>query len=92
MVFGESSSCLLGYYRMLVARGAVTGSLLHSPQPSVGSYFAAFYGRRLKRLTPALALFLIVTCILIAVPGDWPLSIHGLTPRVRQIYYAMAQV
>ncbi|KAL1499087.1 hypothetical protein AB1Y20_013601 [Prymnesium parvum] len=42
----------------------VSGSLLHKQHPSTSGYFAAFYSRRIKRLTPALA-----TCIIITTLG-----------------------
>ena len=65
----------------------VTGSLLHAPQPNVCSYFSAFYARRLKRLTPALALFVAVTALLV------PLVMGVDTPDDDlQLFYTSAQL
>jgi hypothetical protein len=65
----------------------VTGSLLHTPQPSVCEYFAAFYARRLKRLTPALVLFIVVSALLV------PLLL-GLTSKdsTLGLFYSSAQL
>lgn len=65
----------------------VTGSLLHAPQPSACEYFSAFYARRLKRLTPALALFVTVTALLV------PLLMGIDTPNDDlQLFYSSAQL
>ena len=65
----------------------VTGSLLHAPQPSACEYFSAFYARRLKRLTPALALFVTLTALLV------PLLMGIDTPNDDlQLVYSSAQL
>ena len=40
-------------------------SLMRAPQPSRCDFFLAFYARRLKRLTPALAAFVAFTTLLV---------------------------
>ena len=44
----------------------VAGSLLRKPAPSLGPYLAAFYSRRVKRLTPALALVVLASSLALA--------------------------
>ena len=65
----------------------VTGSLLGAPQRSSCDYFAHFYARRLKRLTPALCLFVAITAVLL------PLFMGMVTEDVTmQEYYLSAQL
>ena len=49
----------------VVSGYVVSGSLMNAPQPDVCEYFSAFYARRLKRLTPALCLFVLITATML---------------------------
>jgi peptidoglycan/LPS O-acetylase OafA/YrhL len=65
----------------------VTGSLMAHPVSNYCEYFAAFYGRRLKRLTPALSLFVILAVTLVPL-------LQGLAKEVSvmKLYYLSAQL
>jgi peptidoglycan/LPS O-acetylase OafA/YrhL len=65
----------------------VTGSLMGHPTPNYCEYFAAFYGRRLKRLTPALSLFVLIAVTLVPL-------LQGLAKEVSvmKLYYLSAQL
>jgi len=50
----------------------ITASLLNRPSQSLGSMLSSFYSRRVKRLIPALVLFVAVTSILICLVNPDP--------------------
>ena len=52
----------------------VAASLLRRQSASVGTYFAAFYSRRVKRLSPALVLVTLLTAVELnlLVPSSYP--------------------
>ena len=69
----------LGVDTFFVISGyVVTGSLMHNTHSSAGEYFAAFYGRRLKRLTPALCLFVAITATLLLRIRGFDLGFHDM--------------
>jgi peptidoglycan/LPS O-acetylase OafA/YrhL len=52
----------------------ITASLLHREQTSFSSFILSFYGRRLKRLIPALLTCILISsflyCLFVQIPGD----------------------
>ena len=83
-VAGVSTLCPGGFAGVdvffVISGYVVAGSLLRRKcDTTVGGYLAAFYARRMQRLTPALVLVVPVTAVLMAVlyPDDFPSPMLG---------------
>lgn len=50
----------------------ITSSLAGRPSPNISHFLLNFYTRRIKRLLPALILFVVINCLLIAILSPYP--------------------